>query len=90
MAGNRHLLAENPARKFYERLGGQPVYEKPVTIGGMLLLEVAYGWQDVQTLVEPTENSTPRGATAWANKPLQPTASSVRCAPLSAAAERRR
>jgi len=53
------VLAENPARKFYERLGGQPVYEKPVTIGGMPLLEVAYGWQDVQTLVERMEDRPP-------------------------------
>lgn len=49
------VLAENPARKFYERLGGQPVYEKPVTTGGMPLLEIAYGWQDVQTLIESTD-----------------------------------
>ena len=48
------VLAENSARKFYERLGGQPVYEKSVTIGGIPCLEVAYGWQDIQTLIEPT------------------------------------
>ena len=48
------VLAENSARQFYERLGGQPVYEKPVTIGGVPFLEVAYGWQDIQTLIEPT------------------------------------
>lgn len=43
------VLAENPARKFYERLGGQPVDEKTVTIGGVPLTEVAYGWQDIET-----------------------------------------
>ena len=44
-------LADNPARKFYERLGGQPVYEKAVTIGGVPLVEVAYGWRDVRTFL---------------------------------------
>jgi GNAT superfamily N-acetyltransferase len=46
------VLAENPARQFYERLGGRLVYEKTVTIGGVPLLEVAYGWQDAQRLIE--------------------------------------
>jgi GNAT superfamily N-acetyltransferase len=55
------VLAANPARTFYERLGGQAVYEQSVTIGGMPLLEVAYGWQDVQTLVRPMEDSLPGG-----------------------------
>jgi GNAT superfamily N-acetyltransferase len=48
------VLAENPARKFYERLGGQLVHEKSMTIGGVPLLEVAYGWPNVRTLIEPT------------------------------------
>ena len=43
-------LAANPARKFYERLGGQPVYEKTVTIGGTSLVEVAYGWRDARAI----------------------------------------
>ena len=46
------VLAENPARRFYERLGGRPVYEKTVTIGGVPLLEVAYGWLDSHTIIE--------------------------------------
>ena len=44
------VLAENPARTFYERLGGQPVYEKTVTIGGRPLVEVAYGWRDARAI----------------------------------------
>jgi len=47
------VLAANPARKFYERLGGQLVYEKETSIGGASLTEVAYGWQDAHTLIEP-------------------------------------
>jgi hypothetical protein len=45
------VLAENPARRFYERLGGQPVSTKTVTIGGVPLTEVAYGWLDARTII---------------------------------------
>jgi GNAT superfamily N-acetyltransferase len=47
------VLAANPARKFYERLGGQLIYEKETSIGGASLIEVAYGWQDAHTLIKP-------------------------------------
>jgi GNAT superfamily N-acetyltransferase len=46
------VLAENPSRRFYERLGGRPVYEKTVMTGGVPLLEIGYGWQDVQLVRE--------------------------------------
>jgi GNAT superfamily N-acetyltransferase len=46
------VLAENPSRTFYERLGGRPVDEKTVNIGGVPLIEVAYGWLDSQILIE--------------------------------------
>ena len=49
------VLAENPSRQFYEQLGGRPTYEKSVTIGGVSLIEVAYGWRDARTLIEPPE-----------------------------------
>lgn len=44
------VLADNPFRRFYERLGGQPVAEQSVSIGGAELKEVAYGWRDIQIL----------------------------------------
>jgi GNAT superfamily N-acetyltransferase len=37
------VLAENPARRFYEALGGQAVKEMAITIGNAELIEVAYG-----------------------------------------------
>ena len=46
------VLAQNPARKFYESLGGQYLYDKTVTIGGAELIEVAYGWQDIHALAQ--------------------------------------
>lgn len=44
------VLAENPARGFYERLGGKYLREKFIEIGGANLVEVAYGWQDIHLL----------------------------------------
>jgi ribosomal protein S18 acetylase RimI-like enzyme len=42
------VLRDNPgARKFYERLGGIFVREQPITIGSMVLREVAYGWRSL-------------------------------------------
>lgn len=40
------VLATNPARAFYERLGGRFVREAPIEIGGAALVEVAYGWDE--------------------------------------------
>jgi GNAT superfamily N-acetyltransferase len=39
------VLATNPARKFYEALGGQYVDSQTIRIGGAALVEVAYGWK---------------------------------------------
>jgi len=46
------VLADNkPARGFYERLGGRPVREQTVEIGGAWLREVGYGWPDARALL---------------------------------------
>ena len=46
------VLAENwPARRFYEALGGEYVSEQQIMIGNTLLLEVAYGWKDLNQLI---------------------------------------
>lgn len=41
------VFAVNPSRKFYERLGGKLVKEKLVN-QGKNILEVAYGWNDIE------------------------------------------
>ena len=46
------VLVENPSRGFYKALGGKPLYEKPLVIGGAELIKVAYGWQDLHKLVK--------------------------------------
>lgn len=44
------VLSANPSRRFYERLGGQPVREREIEIGGISLPEVGYGWSDLEAL----------------------------------------
>lgn len=42
------VLAENPARTFYEAQGGSVVRERTLTIGGRDATAVAYAWSDLQ------------------------------------------
>lgn len=47
------VLAENaPARRFYERLGGQLIGERRIELGegDVGVDEVAYGWKDIRGL----------------------------------------
>jgi hypothetical protein len=44
------VLADNPSRQFYRALGGQLVSQQKITIEGLDLLEVAYGWPDISYL----------------------------------------
>ena len=41
------VLRDNPARFFYERLGGRQVGHKPVAVGGSQVQALAYGWADL-------------------------------------------
>lgn len=42
------VLSTNPNREFYERMGGRITARQPVRMGGVLLQEVAYGWEDAE------------------------------------------
>lgn len=44
------VLRDNPARGFYERLGGEYSTEKDIETGGAVLREVALGCSDVRRL----------------------------------------
>jgi ribosomal protein S18 acetylase RimI-like enzyme len=46
------VLANNPACRFYEALGGQKLKAKPIEIGGAQLEEIAYGWLDIRILLQ--------------------------------------
>lgn len=45
------VLDTNPARGFYEHMGGFLAGEQPIEIGGVMYREVAYGWEDLAALV---------------------------------------
>jgi GNAT superfamily N-acetyltransferase len=42
------VFKDNPARGFYEHLGGVYLREKPMEIGGRQLAEAAYGWRELK------------------------------------------
>ncbi|MBV9675070.1 MAG: GNAT family N-acetyltransferase [Acidobacteriaceae bacterium] len=41
------VLAANPFRRFYEKLGGQIIAEQSIRCGEQAFVEVAYGWKDL-------------------------------------------
>jgi hypothetical protein len=44
------VIAENTYRRFYESLGGKLVRKKTKEIGGMMISEVSYGWEEIHKL----------------------------------------
>jgi len=51
------VVRANPARFFYERLGGKQVMHRPIPVGGQPVDAVAYGWRDLATVLSRTERS---------------------------------
>ena len=45
------VLAQNPARFFYEAMGGKRVAERKEKLWGAMLREAAYGWPDLERAV---------------------------------------
>jgi ribosomal protein S18 acetylase RimI-like enzyme len=45
------VLRENPARFFYERMGGRLVAQRKIPIGGQPIPAFAYGWRDLVAAV---------------------------------------
>ena len=41
------VLAKNPSRQFYEKLGGTLLRSQPIEIGGSKFEEVSYGWKNL-------------------------------------------
>ena len=46
------VLRDNPSRFFYERLGGKAVATRPISVGGIDVDAVAYGWRDLAAVLE--------------------------------------
>lgn len=55
------------ARRFYEKLGGRLIAERPLDFDGTCVMEVAYGWADVTPISRlPVPAAGPRrGHGAW-------------------------
>jgi GNAT superfamily N-acetyltransferase len=49
------VLRENPARWFYERLGGKTGAESLVEVGGQAIPQTAYVWSPLEKLVAATQ-----------------------------------
>ncbi|MDW0115980.1 GNAT family N-acetyltransferase [Sporosarcina thermotolerans] len=46
------VLELNPSKKFYEALGGKPLAETMIEIGGEQFKEIAYYWEDIGKIGE--------------------------------------
>jgi ribosomal protein S18 acetylase RimI-like enzyme len=46
------VLETNPARKFYEALGGHVVSQKDLVVQNEYFLEIGYGWEDIHSLID--------------------------------------
>jgi len=44
-------LKDNPSCGFYKALGGQVIAEKTVKMAGVELIEVGFGWEDIQDIL---------------------------------------
>ena len=53
------VLADNPYRRFYDRLGGAVIRRRPVEVGGVSLAEVAYGWRSTASLARSLSSWQP-------------------------------
>ena len=47
------VLADNPARFFYEAMGGRRIGERAERLWGVVLREAAYGWRQLDTIPQP-------------------------------------
>ncbi|MGH6932304.1 MAG: GNAT family N-acetyltransferase [Dongiaceae bacterium] len=47
------VLADNPARFFYEAMGGQRIGERDERLWGVVMHESAYGWRHLDTMPQP-------------------------------------
>jgi len=46
------VLRDNPSRWFYERLGGKPVAEATIRVGGQPVVQTAFVWDPIERLLE--------------------------------------
>jgi ribosomal protein S18 acetylase RimI-like enzyme len=54
------VLRDNPARWFYQRLGGRPAAREVIRFAGQMMEQLAFVWDPIDTLLEATA-SAPEG-----------------------------
>jgi ribosomal protein S18 acetylase RimI-like enzyme len=45
------VLANNPAKQFYEKLGGRHIQTRTITVGGKRFTECGYGWKTLDSIL---------------------------------------
>jgi len=58
------VVRANPARFFYERLGGKLVLHRPIPLGGAPIEAIAYGWMDLPALLDRQARSGADGSSS--------------------------
>jgi ribosomal protein S18 acetylase RimI-like enzyme len=51
------VLRDNPNRWFYQRLGGKPVAEATIRVGGQDVVQTAYAWSPIDNLAQATSSA---------------------------------
>jgi ribosomal protein S18 acetylase RimI-like enzyme len=51
------VLRDNPSRWFYTRLGGRPVAEATIEVGGQSVVQTAYVWTPIDKLAQATSSA---------------------------------
>ncbi|MDE2580147.1 MAG: GNAT family N-acetyltransferase [Rhodospirillales bacterium] len=52
------VLRDNPSRWFYARLGGRPVAEAAIRVGGEAVMQTAFAWDPIEKLLEATARAS--------------------------------
>jgi GNAT superfamily N-acetyltransferase len=52
------VLRDNPSRWFYARLGGRPVAEATIRVGGAPVIQTAFAWDPIDRLLEATARAS--------------------------------
>jgi ribosomal protein S18 acetylase RimI-like enzyme len=56
------VVRANPARFFYERLGGKLVLHRPIPVSGTPVEAIAYGWKDLRAVIDRQARSGAGGS----------------------------
>jgi ribosomal protein S18 acetylase RimI-like enzyme len=52
------VLRDNPNRWFYSRLGGKPVAEQTIKVGGAPVVQVAFVWDPIERLLQASPTAS--------------------------------